>query len=211
MAKTSGATTLSRSPRGVVVWFTGLSGAGKTTVADAVASDLRADGQSVVVLDGDVIRAQLSKDLGFSREDRDANVARIAQLARDHAETSAFVLVAVVSPYQNARDAARVAIGAFVEVHVATPLVTCIARDVKGLYKKALAGEIDRFTGVSDPYEPPQTPELTLDTTTIDITTAAKRVRGALVALGWLDDRPRGSSTMRNADADADADAETET
>ncbi len=190
MTKTSGATTLSRAPSGVVVWFTGLSGAGKSTLAEAVAENLRAEGRRVVVLDGDVIRAQLSKDLGFSREDRDANVARIAELARERASSSEFVLVAAVSPYQRAREAARNVIGAFVEVHVSTPLATCVARDVKGLYAKALAGEIDRFTGVSDPYEAPSSPELTIDTTAIDIGIAAQRVRNTLARLGWLTDDP---------------------
>lgn len=192
--------TLSR-PNGVVVWFTGLSGAGKSTIAEALAASLRAEGRLVVLLDGDVIRAQVSKDLGFSRADRDANVARIAQLARDHAEGGAFVLVAAVSPYRGARDAARRAVGAFVEVHVATPLATCIARDVKGLYAKALAGEIDRFTGVSDPYERPEHPELTIDTTAIDLATAVAQVRSTLATRSWLDEQPGAERAKGTEDA----------
>src|SRR5438445_346516 len=148
-------TTMSKHERGAVVWFTGLSGAGKTTLADALAPELRAAGKKVELLDGDVVRTHLSKGLGFSREDRDTNIARIAFVAHLLARNGVYVLVSAISPIRSARDAARQTIGEFVEVHVAPPLETCIERDVKGLYKKAIAGEIAQFTGVSDPYEEP--------------------------------------------------------
>ncbi|HVJ93943.1 MAG TPA: adenylyl-sulfate kinase [Labilithrix sp.] len=175
------------SARGAVVWFTGLSGAGKTTISAALAPELRAAGKRVEVLDGDVVRTHLSKGLGFSREDRDTNVARIAFVAHLLARNGVFVLVAAVSPYKATREAARRTIGDFVEVHVAPPLEACVERDTKGLYKKALAGEIPQFTGISDPYEPPDAPELTIDTTTIDVPSAVARVKAKLVELGYLE------------------------
>ena len=208
MTNTSRSLTVPRRSHGVVVWFTGLSGAGKTTVAHAVAADLEAAGQRAVVLDGDVVRARISKDLGFSRADRDTNVARIAELAREEATQHDFVLVAVVSPYREARDAARTALGSFVEVHVSTPLATCAARDAKGLYARAFAGEIQQFTGVSDPYEPPLRPELTLDTTAIDVPTASARVVSTLTRLGWLAP-PQGPN--RDPGQTASTDPETST
>jgi len=180
----------------VVVWFTGLSGAGKSTIASALAPELVAAGKRVEVLDGDIVRAHLSKGLGFSREDRDTNVARIAFVAHLLARNGVTVLVAAVSPYRKAREAARETIGDFVEVHVAPPLEECVARDTKGLYKKALAGEIQQFTGVSDPYEPPEAPELTIDTSSVDIATGVARVKARLVELGYVKttDTPRGPS-----------------
>jgi adenylylsulfate kinase len=197
MANDSTAATLTqRHDRGVVVWFTGLSGAGKTTIASALAAELRAAGvKRLEVLDGDIVRTHLSKGLGFSREDRDTNVARIAFVAHLLARNGVFVLVAAVSPYRQARVDAREMIGDFVEVHVAPPLDACVARDPKGLYKKALAGEISQFTGVSDPYEPPENAEVTLDTSAIDITTGVQRVRAALVTLGYLEDTATATST----------------
>lgn len=167
--------------RGVVVWLTGLSGAGKSTIAEALAPELRALGKRVEVLDGDVVRTHLSKGLGFSREDRDLNVARIAFVAHLLARNGVHVLVAAVSPYREGRERARALIGDFVEVHVAPPLEACVARDVKGLYKKALAGEIPQFTGVSDPYEPPTRPEVTIDTSTVSIADAVARVKSFLL------------------------------
>jgi adenylylsulfate kinase len=176
---------------GFVVWLTGLSGAGKSTIADALAAELRtthaACGGRIEVLDGDLVRTHLSKGLGFSREDRDINVARIAFVAHLLARNGVAVLVSAISPYKATREAARDVIGDFVEVHVAPPLDECIRRDTKGLYKKALAGEIPQFTGISDPYEPPDAAEVTLDTSTLDLRASVQRVTAKLVELGYLD------------------------
>jgi adenylylsulfate kinase len=177
---------MSRREKGFVVWFTGLSGAGKSTITDALVPELRAAGKKVEVLDGDVVRTHLSKGLGFSREDRDTNIARIAFVAHLLARNGVAVIVAAISPFAKARDEARKTIGDFVEVHVAPPLETCIERDTKGLYKKALAGEIPQFTGVSDPYEPPANPELALDTSKIDLRASVARVKEKLAELGYL-------------------------
>ena len=169
--------------KATVVWFTGLSGAGKTTIADALVPKLRARGERVEVLDGDVVRTHLSKGLGFSREDRDANIARIAFVADLLARNGVSVVVSAISPYRGARDGARALIeknARFLEVHVAPPLETCIARDVKGLYKKAIAGEIKGFTGISDPYEEPLSPEARIDTSTVTVDEAVEALLGAL-------------------------------
>jgi adenylyl-sulfate kinase len=152
---------------GVVVWFTGLSGAGKSTIAELVGRELEARGEAVDYLDGDVVRTHLSKGLGFSREDRDTNIERIGWVASRLARHGATVLVSVISPYADTRAKVRAMVeehGRFVEVHVATPLDECDRRDVKGLYAKARAGELPEFTGVHDPYEEPESPELRLDT-----------------------------------------------
>ncbi|HEY2369117.1 MAG TPA: adenylyl-sulfate kinase [Polyangiaceae bacterium] len=164
-----------------VIWFTGLSGAGKTTITDALAPELRARGERVEVLDGDVVRTNLSKGLGFSREDRDTNIARIAFVADLLARNGVTVVVAAISPYRNTRDAARALIeknARFVEVHVAPPLETCIERDVKGLYKKAIAGELKGFTGISDPYEEPLDPEVRIDTSRVSVAEAVATLLG---------------------------------
>jgi adenylylsulfate kinase len=183
-----------REENGFVVWLTGLSGAGKSTIAEALANELRAKGACggrIEILDGDLVRTHLSKGLGFSREDRDINVARIAFVAHLLARNGVAVLVSAISPYKVTREDARRIIGDFVEVHVAPPLDECIRRDTKGLYKKALAGEIPQFTGISDPYEPPDAAEVTLDTSTIDLRASVQRVTAKLVELGYLDERSR--------------------
>jgi adenylylsulfate kinase len=149
---------------GFVVWLTGLSGAGKSTVAAKLAPALAERGHRVELLDGDEVRTTLCQGLGFSRQDRDANVARIGYVAGKLAKHGVAVLVAAISPYRAARDQVRAQVDHFVEVHVAAPVATCAERDVKGLYAKALTGEIEHFTGVSDPYEPPLAPEVTLHT-----------------------------------------------
>jgi adenylyl-sulfate kinase len=168
-----------------VIWFTGLSGAGKTTIADALVATLRARGERVEVLDGDVVRTHLSKGLGFSREDRDTNIARIAFVAHLLARNGVIVVVAAISPYRSTRDAARRTIESdarFVEVHVAPPLDTCIARDVKGLYKKAIAGELATFTGISDPYEEPLAPEARIDTSIVTVEEATEQILALLAS-----------------------------
>lgn len=152
--------------KGFVLWFTGLSGAGKTTIADIVEARLKERGSKIEVLDGDVVRTNLSKGLGFSREDRDTNIARIAFVADLLARNDVPVITAAISPYAETRDAARELIGndKFIEIHVATSLEECEARDTKGLYAKARSGEIKEFTGISDPYEAPTNPEITIQT-----------------------------------------------
>jgi len=149
---------------GLTVWLTGLPSAGKSTIARRLAVLLQENGQRVIVLDGDEVRERLNKGLGFSKEDRDENVRRIAYVARLLSEAGAVAIVAAISPYRAARDAARAEIGRFAEIHVDCPIEECIRRDVKGLYKKALAGTLEHFTGVSDPYEPPLMPELVVET-----------------------------------------------
>ena len=145
---------------GLTVWMTGLSGAGKTTIGEIVAQKLQQDGIRVEILDGDVIRESLSKGLGFSREDRFANIERIAYVAELLTKHGVIVIVPVISPYQEMRLNARRKIGKFIEVYVKAPLEVCERRDVKGLYKKARAGEIYGFTGIDDPYEEPIDPDL---------------------------------------------------
>jgi adenylyl-sulfate kinase len=152
---------------GFVLWFTGLSAAGKTTVGSLVANELESSGLIVDVLDGDVVRTHLSKGLGFSKEDRDTNILRIGWVASRLARAGAAVVVSAISPYEDTRRAARALVeehAPFVEIHVATPLEVCAERDPKGLYRKALAGELEHFTGVDDPYEEPVDPELRLHT-----------------------------------------------
>lgn len=151
---------VSSAQPGLTVWFTGLSGAGKTTLSRAIHAALVARGYRVEWLDGDIIRQNLTKDLGFSKEDRDENIRRIGFVAELLTRHGVVVLVSAISPYRTARDEVRKRIGAFLEVYVHAPLAVCEARDVKGLYRRARAGEILHLTGVSDPYEPPLTPDL---------------------------------------------------
>ncbi|MDZ4825044.1 MAG: adenylyl-sulfate kinase [Actinomycetota bacterium] len=149
---------------GFCLWFTGLSGAGKSTIANIVVAELRERGTRVELLDGDEVREHLSKGLGFSKEDRDTNVRRIGFVAGLLARNGVVAVTAAISPYRAVRDEIREWIDDFVEIHVATSLEDCEARDVKGLYAKARAGEIPEFTGVTDPYEPPENPELVIET-----------------------------------------------
>ena len=163
---------------GATVWFTGLPSAGKSTIAHAVADQLVATGARVEVLDGDAVRPYLSADLGFSKEARDTNVARIGWVARLLAFHGVLVLVPVIAPYAAARDAVRRAhadLGlAFAEVYVSTSLAVAEDRDVKGLYAKARRGEITGLTGLDDPYEPPARPELVLDTERLDLASSVR-------------------------------------
>ena len=170
---------------GYVLWFTGLSGAGKSTVAGLVEAELRRRGAPVESLDGDVVRTHLSKGLGFSRADRDTNVLRIGFVAGLLSRHGVGVLTAAISPYAGTRKQVRDMTTNFTEVFVDAPLDACIARDVKGLYARALAGEITEFTGVSDPYEAPEAPELHLRTDEETPEASAARVVAYLDERGW--------------------------
>jgi adenylylsulfate kinase len=178
---------------GFTLWFTGLSGAGKTTIAELVAPELESRGLLVEWLDGDVVRSHLTKGLGFSKEDRDANIERIGWVASRLTRHGAAVVVSAISPYEAARRKARELVeefGAFVEIYVATPVEECERRDVKGHYEKARAGEIPEFTGVSDPYEEPVDPELRIDTTEHEPEESARLVVAKLEELGLLAEVP---------------------
>src|SRR5580692_1954835 len=187
---------MSKKKEGLVLWFTGLSGAGKSTLAEAVAPRLRALGKRVEVLDGDAVRTHLSTGLGFSREDRDTNVARIAFVAHLLARNGVLVITAAISPFRSTRDDARKLIGDFVEIHVAPPLEECIRRDVKGLYKKAIAGEIQQFTGISDPYEEPLSPEIKIDTSRGSVEEGASRILVKLRELGYLESDDKAAASV---------------
>ena len=170
--------------KGFTLWFTGLSGAGKTTISKIVEKELRARGSKLEILDGDVVRENLSKGLGFSKEDRDTNIRRIAFVADLLSRNGVPVITAAISPYREIRDEARSLMGdRFIEVYIEASVDACAERDVKGLYAKAFAGEIKEFTGVSDPYEPPLNPELTLHTESEEPEESAQRL------LAYLEER----------------------
>ncbi len=173
--------------KGFTIWFTGLSGAGKSTISALVERQLRERGLSVELLDGDVVRTHLSKGLGFSKEDRDTNIRRIGWVCEVLNRHGAVAIAAAISPYREVREEVRARIGRFVEVYVSCPIDTLAARDVKGLYKKALAGEISNFTGISDPYEPPLAPEVTCHTDGSETPEqSAAKVIARLEELGYL-------------------------
>jgi adenylylsulfate kinase len=174
---------------GFTLWFTGLSGAGKSTIADLVGPRLEEAGRLVEYLDGDVVRTHLSKGLGFSKEDRDTNIERIGWVASRLTRHGAAVLVSAISPYEETRRKAREMVeefGTFVEVFVEASVEKCAERDVKGLYEKAFAGEIKEFTGVSDPYEPPTDAELVVNTEAESAEQSAQAVVSKLEELGLL-------------------------
>lgn len=174
--------------KGATVWFTGLPSSGKSTIAHKVEKLLREKGHRVEVFDGDVIRKNLCSDLGFSKEDRDTNIKRIAFVCKLMTRNDVVAIAAAISPYRETRDYARAEVGKdFLEVYVRAPLSVCKERDVKGLYKKALAGEIKGFTGIDDPYEEPLNPELTLHTDKESEEESVQRVMGELEKRGYLD------------------------
>ena len=172
--------------RGFTVWLTGLSGAGKTTIATQLAKELRARSRGVEVLDGDVVRTHLSKGLGFSREDRDTNILRIAFVCSLLTRHGVAVISAAISPYEETRRQARAQIGDFVEVYVRCPIEELTRRDVKGLYEKALRGEIANFTGISDPYEEPSDPEVIVDTHRETVQDSVGKILAALQERGHI-------------------------
>lgn len=166
--------------KGCTLWFTGMSGSGKSTVSGLVARRLRELGAKVEVLDGDVVRTRLSHGLGFSREDREENIRRIGFVCELLSRNGVIAIVAAISPYQEGRNEIRALATNFVEIYMKCPLEVLISRDVKGLYKKALAGEIPQFTGISDPYEAPLTPEVTIDSSMISPEQSAEVILSAL-------------------------------
>jgi adenylylsulfate kinase len=174
--------------RGCVIWFTGLSGSGKTTIAHLVEDKLVEAGAPVEILDGDVVRENLSKGLGFSKEDRDTNIRRIAFVAHLLQRNGVFVITAAISPYRSVREEARSMAKDFVEVFADAPLEVCEERDVKGLYAKARAGEIKGFTGIDDPYEPPSGPEVTCSTKDETPEESAQKVIDKLIELKYLEE-----------------------
>lgn len=171
---------------GVTIWLTGLSGAGKSTIAGLLEKELRHRGLPVEVLDGDVVRQHLSKGLGFSREDRDTNIRRIAFVSKLLTRNGVAVIVAAISPYRNTREEARQEIGRFLEVYVRCPMDELVRRDVKGLYAKALRGEIDNFTGVSDPYEEPLNPDVIVETDRQSPAESVALILAALERAGYV-------------------------
>jgi len=176
-----------RPSLGFTLWFTGLSGAGKTTLSQCLADELRLRGRKCEVLDGDVVRTHLSKGLGFSKEDRDTNIRRIGWVCQLLSRNDVVAIAAAISPYRDVRDEVRAMhAGNFVEVYVECPLEVLAERDVKGLYKKAMAGEIQHFTGVSDPYEPPLAPEVVIHSDRETIRQSAAKVMAALQDRGLL-------------------------
>lgn len=176
-----------RKPGGFTLWFTGLPGSGKTTLAHSVAEALRKRGVAKLeILDGDVIRTHLSKGLGFSREDRDTNIRRIAYVCDLLTRNEVVAIAAAISPYRASREHARKNISQFIEVFVKCPLDVLVERDPKGLYRKALAGEIQHFTGVSDPYEEPLNPEITVETDKENVGESVRRIISNLEALGYI-------------------------
>ena len=172
--------------RGVTVWFTGLSGAGKTTISQALAKRLKDAGCKLEILDGDIVRTNLTKGLGFSKEDRDENIRRIGFVSHLLTRNGVIVLVSAISPYQAVRDEVRDRIGNFVEVFANAPLAECEKRDVKGLYKRARAGEIKGFTGIDDPYEAPTNPEVECRTDLEELDESVEKVLSKLTELGYL-------------------------
>jgi len=178
---------LMNEQKGFTLWFTGLSGSGKTTLAKAVEAELRRRGLKVERLDGDVVRKSLSKDLGFTKEDRDANIERVTFVAKLLTRNGVAVLCSFISPYRERRARSRAEIGNFVECYVECPLEVCIERDAKGLYQRAMAGEIENFTGISDPYEPPENPEIKVNTAELTIEEGVELILRRLEELGYLE------------------------
>jgi adenylyl-sulfate kinase len=179
-------TTQKPNQKGVSLWFTGLPCSGKSAIADRLAGILKDKGYRVERLDGDIVRQDLTRDLGFSKADRDENIRRVTFVTKLLARNGVFVLTSFISPYREMRDHAREQVENFMEIYVQTSLETCIKRDVKGMYKKAMAGEIKEFTGVSDPYEEPLKPELTIVTDNETLEESTQKVLRRMQELGYL-------------------------
>ena len=172
--------------KGLILWFTGLSGAGKTTISKVVAEKLKQRGQKVEILDGDIVRENLSKGLTFSKEDRDINIRRIGFVAHLLSRNGVVAITAAISPYKAIRNEIREMYDDFIEVYINAPLEVCEQRDVKGLYAKARSGEIKNFTGIDDPYEPPDNPEITCCTDQESLDESVAHVISSLEKLGYL-------------------------
>jgi len=185
---------MSRGPEGFCLWLTGLPSSGKTTIGKALVERLRARGRFVELLDGDEIRKGLSADLGFDRKSREAHAGRVTFVAKVLARNGSIPIVALISPYRTSRAKARAEIGRFVEVYVNTPLEVCEQRDVKGLYRRARAGEIHEMTGVDDPYEPPEDAEIVIDAARLSPEASADHIVAELERRGLL---PPASSAPR--------------
>jgi adenylyl-sulfate kinase len=175
-----------KNHRGFTIWFTGLPCCGKTTIADQVALLLKNKNYTVEQLDGDIIRRGVTRDLGFSKEDRDENIKRVTSITKTLTQNNVIVLTSFVSPYRTQRRNARKEIKKFIEVYVRCPVEICIQRDVKGMYTKALEGKITHFTGVDDPYEEPEHPELILDTDKETVEESVRKVLNKIEELGYL-------------------------
>ncbi|MDP9053813.1 MAG: adenylyl-sulfate kinase [Acidobacteriota bacterium] len=171
---------------GCAIWLTGMSGAGKSTLAEGLAARLRARNARVELLDGDIVRTHLSRGLGFTREDRDTNIRRIGFVAELLSRNGVIAIVAAISPYRAAREEVKGRIGRFIEVYVECPIDVLTARDTKGLYKKALAGEIEHFTGISDPYEAPMNPQVAIRSDRESIAESIDKIWSVLETEGWI-------------------------
>ena len=187
---------------GFTLWFTGLSGSGKSTLAERIKNELIERGVKVELLDGDEFRTTISKGLGFSKEDRDTNIRRIGYVAKLLSRNGVVAITAAISPYRETRDEQRQKIGRFFEVYTECDRDTLEARDVKGLYKKARAGQIKNFTGVDDPYEPPSSPEVKCNTASEDQDSCYERILASLEARGWIP-KPAGDGVDQAAEAAA--------
>lgn len=191
---------LSRKDEGFTLWFTGLPCSGKSTLANLAARELARRGRRVEILDGDKVRTHLARGLGFSKEDRDENIRRIGFVCRLLSKNGVVAIGAAISPYRAIRDEVRASVTNFVEVYVKASLETCMKRDVKGLYKRALAGEIRNFTGVNDPYEAPLQPEMVIDTEQETPEVSASRIIARLEELGLVESAGTADYTAEEAE-----------
>ncbi len=191
---------MKRTHKGFTLWFTGLPSSGKSTLAELVAKELERRGREVEVLDGDIVRTNLTKGLGFSKEDRDENIRRIGFVCGLLSKHGVAAISAAISPYRAVRDELRTRIENFVEVYVNTPLEVCIQRDIKGMYKKALAGEMKHFTGIDDPYEPPLNPELVIETEKETAEESAARILAKLEQMGLAEPPHEAPYTAEEAE-----------
>jgi len=196
--------------KGVTIWFTGMSGAGKTALAIALEEELRRRGLKVERLDGDIVRQSLTRDLGFSKEDRDKNIERVTFVAKLLTRNGVAVLCSFISPYRAVRAKVRAEVGNFVEIYCYAPLETLIERDVKGLYKKAIAGEIENFTGISDPYEPPESPHVTIDSGIETVEESLANILRKLEELGYVPPAAKETETPYTSDEEAEIEARLE-